>query len=290
MKQVVKFVVLGVALFAGVASLSFAESPFDGSMLTPAGSNYTITPSAELGFVKVLNNTIQIGSSGTNFNYVTQGGQEILFPYTRFSVDFAVSQRHHIIFLYQPLLFQTQTVARQAFTIDGTTFAAGVPVNVTYSFPFWRLSYLYDFVQSDRWSVGAGASVQVRNASIRFEQTDGTKLTVGQNLGIVPILKLRARFQTPGGFFVQSTVDGFYASSALFNGAEFQFEGSILDASLQTGVALARGAEAYLGLRFIGGTSKGNSNYAGINWTDNVSSFTENRLATMAVTLGASIH
>jgi len=290
MKQVVKFAVLGIALFAGVASLSFAESPFDGSMLTPAGSNYTITPSAELGFVKVLNNTIQIGSSGTNFNYVSQGGQEILFPYTRFSVDFAVSQRHHFIFLYQPLLFQTQTVARSAFTIDGTTFAAGVPVDVTYSFPFWRFSYLYDFVHTDRWTVGAGASVQLRNASIRFEQADGSQLTVSQNLGIVPILKLHARFQTAGGFFVQSTVDGFYASSAFFNGSTSQFEGSILDASLQTGVALAKGAEAYLGVRFIGGTANGNSSYAGTNWTDSQSSFTDNRLATLAVTLGASIH
>lgn len=273
-----------------VGATGFAQTVWSGGLLTSSDSYYTITGTAELGFVNVLNNTIKIGDTGSNFNYVTQGGQDILFPYSRYTLDLSLAQRHHVIFLYQPLLLETQTVARQAFTIDGTTFAQGTPVNVTYSFPFWRISYLYDFVRNKNWIVGAGASLQLRNASIRFESGDGTQLTVGQNLGIVPIIKLHARFQTDGGFFVQSTADGFYASSAFFNGAQYQFEGSILDASLQAGVALTRGAEALLGVRFIGGTSNGNSKNAGSNWTDNVSTFTDNRLATLAVTLGASIH
>jgi len=283
-------------ILATVAAIvpAAAQSPWSKTVITPPGSYYTITAGAELGFIKVLINTIQIGTGGSTFNYVTQGGEEILFPYTRYSVDLSLAKRNHIIFVYQPLLLQTQTVvpAGQSFTIDSTTFAAGTPVNVTYSFPFWRVSYLYDFVDTRNWIFGAGASLQLRNASIRFENGAGTQLTVSQNLGIVPILKVHARYQSDGGFFVQSTVDGFYASSALFNGANFQFEGSILDASLQTGVALTNGAEAFIGARFIGGTASGTSQYTNANgaWTNSISGYTNNALATLAVTLGARIH
>jgi hypothetical protein len=287
----VKVMIL-ILVFAAFGSGAFAQDVWSSSVITPPGSFYTITANAELGFVKILANNIQIGQTGSMFNYVTQGGEEILFPFTRYSVDLALATRHHVIFLYQPLLLKTQTVVPtgQSLTIDGVTFGPSTPVDVTYSFPFWRVSYLYDFIDNRNWVFGAGVSVQLRNASIRFENVATQQLAVSQNLGIVPIIKLHARYQTDGGFFVQSTVDGFYASSALFNGASFSFEGSILDASLQTGLALTKGSEVFLGARFIGGTAKGNSQYAGQNWTDSKSTYTDNSLATLAITLGARIH
>ena len=40
----------------------------------------------EKGFVSVLSHTIQISKTSPEFNYVTQGGQEILFPFERINV------------------------------------------------------------------------------------------------------------------------------------------------------------------------------------------------------------
>ena len=38
---------------------------------------------AEIGFISVLSHKIQLGEGGTYFNYVTDGGQDVLFPSTR---------------------------------------------------------------------------------------------------------------------------------------------------------------------------------------------------------------
>lgn len=39
---------------------------------------------AEVGFTSVLAHQIQLGNSGTNFDYVKAGGQDVLFPTFRF--------------------------------------------------------------------------------------------------------------------------------------------------------------------------------------------------------------
>ncbi|MFA7108243.1 MAG: hypothetical protein WC162_03780 [Sphaerochaetaceae bacterium] len=74
---------------------------------------------AESGFFAVTGHTIQIGTSGTNFNYLTQGGQEILLPFQRFNVGATLFDKHRISFLYQPLEINTTVNFREAVTIDG---------------------------------------------------------------------------------------------------------------------------------------------------------------------------
>ncbi len=285
------FGVITAALIVGVSSLAVGQTNGEKTILTPAGAGYQLSLDYELGFVKVLQNTIQIGQNGTKFNYVTQGGEEILFPFSRYQAELTLGNRSHFILLYQPLLLQTQTrvPAGGSVTIDDVTFGSNANLDLTYSFPFWRFSYLYDVVNTPRFLLGLGGSLQLRNASIRFENTDGSQLTVSQNLGPVPILKVHAKYLLPSGIFFEAVADGFYASSAFFNGATFSFEGSILDASLRTGIQLKRGIEVFANLRFVGGTATGNSQYAGTYWTDSRSTYTDNRLATLAVTLGATV-
>jgi hypothetical protein len=82
-----------------------------------------------------------------------------------------------------------------------------------------------------------------------------------------------------------------YASSAFINGADFEFEGSILDASLRVGYQLRNNIEIFGNIRFFGGTSKGTSSYAGTNWS--VSStgdrFSQNNIASLTSTIGLTI-
>lgn len=286
-KSILATLVLMIVLSGGAA---YGQEGSAG-LLTPAGAGYRLSFDYEIGFAKVLYHTIKIGQNGTDFNYVTQGGQELLFPYSRYQAALTLGTRNHVIFLYQPLLLETQTrvPAGQSVKVDDVTFAGGTNLDLTYSFPFWRVSYLYDIVTTPRFTLGVGGSLQLRNASIRFENTDGSQLTVSQNLGPVPALKLHARYTLPSGVFFEGIADGFYATSAFLNGASFSFEGSILDASLRSGVRLAKGAEAFVNVRFLGGTAKGNSQYAGTYWTDSRSTYTENRLATLEISLGATI-
>ena len=80
-----------------------------------------------------------------------------------------------------------------------------------------------------------------------------------------------------------------YASSAFINGADFEFEGSILDASLRAGYRLKYGMDIFMNLRFLGGSAAGVSEYEYENWTDSVEKATANYLATTSLTLGLTV-
>src|ERR1041384_5040576 len=72
---------------------------------------------AELGGLSPLYHRLQFGRDGTYFDYVKDGGQDVIFPFARLSMDLTVA-RHHVVFLYQPLELNTQVVLSQAVTVD----------------------------------------------------------------------------------------------------------------------------------------------------------------------------
>jgi len=266
----------GMSLFAQ-AGLNDPDNPFALEL------NY------ESGAVKVLKNTIQIGTDGTNFDFVTQGGEEILFPIQRFTGNLVLGERHNIVLLYQPLAIETKVDTKSDITIDTNTFPSGDNLVIKYGFPFWRLSYVYDFISTDNLTLGAGLSLQLRNASIVFESLSTGDITTSQNLGPVPIIKTWGSYRFDNGFFAGFEVDGFYATSALFNGADFEFEGSILDASVRVGLELRDEADAYLNVRFLGGSAAGTSEYIDRYWTESVSSYTTNYLSSLSLSLGFTL-
>ncbi len=251
---------------------------------------------AEAGAIKVFHHTYRSGAAvdgNTNFDFVAMGGQEILYPFQRLSAELGIGERHRVRLLYQPLELTTQTVAREAFTIDEVTFAAGTPVDIVYSFPFYRATYLYDLLPGPVY-LGVGGALQLRNASIRFtgfEDEAGTQAVraVSQNLGPVPALAVYGEFPFGAGFYAGFELTGLYASSAFINGADFEFEGSILDAAARVGLELRPGLGAFLNLRFLGGSAAGVSQYPDRFWTESQSDATSNYLATGSVTLGARV-
>ena len=232
----------------------------------------------EKGFVSVLSHTIQISKTSPEFNYVTQGGQDILFPFERINVGAVINDRHRVSFLYQPLEINTvvdfdTTVSINDKDFDGTT-------ELKYSFPFWRISYSYDLLEDKDVTLGVGAALQIRNASIVFKSTDGSENNVSQNVGLVPALHIYSMWKTPVGINLSADLTGIYASSKIINGATYEFEGSILDASLRAGYRLKNNIEMFGNFRFLGGTSNG---------TNAEGEFTANNLATVSSTIGITI-
>ncbi|MFW5827423.1 MAG: hypothetical protein ACOCU4_04990 [Alkalispirochaeta sp.] len=283
-------VVMVVCAGLGVPAYVSAES-------TPASPALTVRPSLELGFVDVPHHTLQFGEDTDQFDYVTQGGQEILFPFQRLRIDVGIGerQRHHVSLLYQPLTFETVTQMEETLTIDNETFATGQVVDLVYGFDFWRGSYVYRFVDTTPWEVDAGISFQIRNASIRFkaqEPTDGSEgqLVVSQDTGPVPVLRARSRYTFPSGYWLEGEADGFYASNAFINGADYPFTGWIWDAAISAGARIHPMTEAYLTVRSIGGGAEGTATNSRDTWTQSVAGgderYTSNAIATVAVTAG----
>jgi hypothetical protein len=245
---------------------------------------------AESGAIKLLLHTYRVGPAATSstFDFVNQGGQEILFPFNRLTALLDIGERHELRFTYQPLEIVTTVNFRSAVTVDGKTFNG--PTRMTYGFPFYRTTYLYRFLgdPGESW-LSAGAAIQLRNASIRFESLDGSTLANSQNLGVVPALALAGRLDLGGGLFAAFDATGIYASSAFINGANFQFEGSILDASARLGYQAGRSVEVFMNGRFFGGSAAGVSGYERSAWGNSESGETANYIASAALTLGATV-
>ncbi len=284
-----KFFIGVLALLAVVISL-----PAEGTWINRDDSPVDFFLETESGAIALLAHTYQVGENGTEFDFRKQGGQEILFPFQRFAAGVELFDRHRVTFTYQPLQIVTNVTFREEVKVDNAVFPAGTPMELSYGFPFYRLSYTYDlFADDPEFMLGVGAVVQLRNASIKFEalqDVPGTNdLAISQNLGPVPALAVYSRWETPSGLNLSADIAGIFASSRFINGANFEFEGSILDASLRAGYVLNNGSEVFANLRFFGGTAEGVSQYPDIFWTKSVEDFTSNKIASVTVSLGTTL-
>lgn len=247
-----------------------------------------VAAEAEFGLVKVLFHTYQVGTAGTNFDFVNQGGQEILFPFQRYTVNIDIKDRQRVSLLYQPLTIDTRVRTREDIVMDGQTFPAGSDLNISYGFPFWRATWAW-YWDLGSLRLGTGAALQLRNASITWTVPDGSVVAVGQNLGPVPAIHLSADWKPSRDFSLYVEATGLWASSSIINGASFEFEGSLLDASVRPTLHLRDGIDVFLNARFLGGSARGTSQYDSTQWSTSVERYTQNYLATMSVTLGATL-
>ena len=129
---------------------------------------------AELGYVAVLSHQIQFSQDGTNYDYVRQGGQDVLFPFSRLSLEMDIN-RHTIVLLYQPLRLESEVLLTDNLVVDGLTFPAGTAIQNLYNFPFYRISWMNELLpNNERAYFALGATIQIRNATISFQSLDGS--------------------------------------------------------------------------------------------------------------------
>jgi len=276
-------------VFLVLAVPAFAEN----TLLNQHDGSVKVYFEIETGLLGVLAHTYQSGSSAEgayNFDFVSEGGQDILFPFDRYVAGLKINNKHNIGLLYQPLTVVTNVTFRDDVMIDSVMFASGTPMEIKYGFPFYRFTYSYSFVKNNNLELAAGVALQARNASIVFKEVSGGQMTVSQNVGPVPAINLYGKYTFDNGLFLSLDVTGLYASSSIINGASFEFEGSILDASLRAGYPLMSGLDVFTNLRFLGGTAKGVSEYVERTWSESTQGSTSNVLSTTSFTLGLSIY
>jgi hypothetical protein len=214
---------------------------------------------AEFGFLSVLSHKIQFSKSGTCFDYVENGGQDVLFPVTRFSAEMDIGKRNTFILLYQPLSLETQSLLKNDVTVDNLTFPGSTGIKCLYSFPFYRASYLRELLSDNsRNKLAIGLTIQIRNATISFESTDGTRYRTNRNVGLVPALKLRGQTNLSDRYFIGLEADGIYAPISYLNGSDNEVVGAILDASIRAGAKFQSGT-FFVNARYLGGGATGTS-------------------------------
>jgi len=207
-----------------------------------------------------LAHRIRFGHDGTMFDYVKDGGQDVLFPTMRASVEGTYARRHTLILLYQPIDLRTEETLRQDLVVDRLRFPAGTPMSFRYGFDFYRASYLYDTLGgSDTAELSFGASLQLRNAIIDFTSVDGQYRRTNRDVGPVPAVKSRGRFYVGGRSWLGYEADGMYAPVKYLNGGKSDVVGAILDLSVRGGYDLSAPFGVFLNVRYLGGGAKGTS-------------------------------
>ncbi|MBD3183002.1 hypothetical protein GF312_11975 [Candidatus Poribacteria bacterium] len=261
---------------------SFNVYSEEASFLNRESNWYKLQTNLEVGFLDVLKHNIQFGENGTKFNYVDEGGQGVLFPFYRLTADIKLGKRHTVIFLIQPLDIRTEVLLGRDVVIDDLTFPEGTQMKLRYGFSFYRLSYLYDLWSAEDRELALGLSFQIRNATISFASADGELFRINEDVGPVPIFKLRSKYPFGNGMWIGTEIDGFYASGKYITGSENDFEGAILDASGRVGFELTDHIDAYLNIRYVGGGAKGTDE----DDKGPGDGFTDNWLHTSSISLG----
>jgi hypothetical protein len=257
------------------------------ALIGPAlGAQPKLEAIAELGFLGFFSHTVQFGRDGTTFDYVDDGGQNVLFPFSRVSAEIVFAPRHRVILLIQPIDIRTEVRLESETIVDGAPFAAGTPMDLRYGFDFYRVSYLYDFDVRPEVELAAGVSFQIRDADIIFAAKDGSDLRRNGGLGPVPILKFRYRRPIGGPYWAAAELDGFYASGRYITGSGNDFVGAILDASLRAGLTVRENIDVFLNLRYLGGGARGDDE----DDTGPGDGYTENWLNAYSLSLGARLH
>jgi hypothetical protein len=219
---------------------------------------------AELGFLGVLGNKIQFSNNGTYFDYRKDGGQDVLFPVSRLSMEVDFKKRNTLVFLYQPLRIESQVLLKNDLIVDNQLFPANTPVKLLYNFPFFRASYLRELMPNNaKYNFGIGGTLQLRNATISFESGDGTLYRTNRDVGPVPALKMRGTAFHKPGIYSQIEIDGIYAPVSYLNGSDNEVIGAILDASYRFGMDVHTNVKSFLNLRYLGGGAVGTSDDKG---------------------------
>jgi hypothetical protein len=155
----------------------------------PANSQ-DVSVEAETGLLWFSRNDVRIpNEGGTDFDMINLIGREVA-PYYRFRVNFTFSDRHTVRFLIAPLTKIGTGIFNEPVFFEDTVFEADTPVDGTYKFNTYRLTYRYQFYDRNGWVLGAGVAGLIRDAKIELVQPN--QFDSNTDVGFVPLVHLYA--------------------------------------------------------------------------------------------------
>jgi hypothetical protein len=208
----------------------------------PAAERVPPSPAltVELGAAWQLRNTAQVPNEPPNTRFkldeLTGDGP---FLAGRVTLDWPLNEKHRLRFLIAPLRVEETGTASQPIVFQDTTFVPG-RIDVKYRFDSYRASYRYVFYERDQWTWSGGATLNIRDAEIRLQQ--GEQSRVEKNTGVVPLLALEGEWRFAPGWYGLLDFEGLAAP-----------QGRAIDAALKLGYQVSPDISVTGGYRFLDG-------------------------------------
>lgn len=161
----------------------------------------------EGGAVGQTRNDVQIPNDDTasRFSLIDVVGKGP-WPAGRLYLTWNIQRRHGLRALLAPLSITETGTAPGPIRFAGETFDAGDPVDATYQFNSWRLTYHYRFLDREHLRLWVGFSAKIRDAKVELTQGDTTSRDT--DVGFVPLLHLAADWQLASRWHLVFDFDG----------------------------------------------------------------------------------
>jgi len=119
--------------------------------------------------------------------------------------------RHSAFVLYAPLLVESTGTYSENIDFNGEIFAADSDLTGTFKFNSYRFTYAYTFVQQPQFLFAAGLTGKIRDAYIKLEEDDSGDSKKRSNVGVVPLIHLKAQWFISPQFSLLLEGDGLAA-------------------------------------------------------------------------------
>lgn len=147
-------------------------------------------------------------ASATRFSLADVAGKG---PFGAFRVEaaFDVAEKHGFRVVLAPLVAEGDGALSGPVAFAGESFAPG-PVEATYKFSSYRVTYRYRFYDGERWRLKVGFTGFVRDARVALEQ--GATEAEDTDVGFVPLGYFQADARLGERWRFRFDVDGLGAS------------------------------------------------------------------------------
>jgi hypothetical protein len=178
------------------------------AILAPPSGAGELRASLEGGAAWQTRNDFRIpGSGGTLVSLADyESGPFAAF---RGSLNWDLTPRQSLRLLAAPLRVETTFVPQSPVVFQDLVYPAGRPLDTTYVFNSYRLTWYWRFPPGEKWSFRLGATLKVRDAQIALAGDAGR--SVKDDLGAVPLLYVFARYQATPRFALELEADALAA-------------------------------------------------------------------------------
>jgi hypothetical protein len=149
------------------------------------------------------------GTEGTLFSYAKDFNNP-LKPLIRIRTNYAfgTNNKHIISFLAAPLEYTTSGTLNNPITFNSVVFDAQKETQGFYKFNGYRLTYRYQWLQSEKITLGLGLTLNYRDAAFSLKQENLYERNY--NRGFVPLINTYTRIQLKEKLSILIDGDVFY--------------------------------------------------------------------------------
>jgi len=169
------------------------------------------TPTLELevegGPAWQSSNDVEIPNDGTATRFSLSGlvGRGPV-PAGRVYLTWHLNERHGIRFLYAPFSLTEGGTPTGTLSFAGESYSGGAPLEATYTFNSYRVSYRWRARATERSTLWVGFTAKVRDATIALSQNPTSSRK--DDLGFVPLLHLAGDWHPGSRWHLSLDADG----------------------------------------------------------------------------------